>query len=252
MLFSTKNLQNRLIRHLREWHRKLGILAAFFLIFLSISGVLLNHTEFFKLGSQHVESTLLLEHYGINAPNTLNFYHQNELIVTNNLVWMNKQLLQEVSEPVVSLGKFQEFILVVTSKTFTIFTDKGELVDSLNALSGLPSNISKMAISDDYVIVNTDKGYFQTDNNFFDWQAINTLVEPDWITESMPNTQQNKRAVTQYKSQYLTWERIVLDMHSGRFFGLIGVLFMDAVALLLLLLSVSGIYLWVRHSRTKR
>ena len=52
-----------------------------------------------------------------------------------------------------------------------------------------------------------------------------------------------------YRAQYLTLERIILDAHSGRLFGLFGVLFMDAVAILL---SLIGIYIWIRHARAKR
>ena len=61
-------------RHLRKWHRKLGIVAAFFLIFLSISGIALNHTEEFSLGHIPVSSSLLLDHYGIQAPKQVHHY----------------------------------------------------------------------------------------------------------------------------------------------------------------------------------
>jgi uncharacterized iron-regulated membrane protein len=45
---------------------------------------------------------------------------------------------------------------------------------------------------------------------------------------------------------------VMLDAHSGRIFGDLGVLFMDIVAIMLILLSVSGIYIWLRYARSKR
>ena len=61
-----------------------------------------------------------------------------------------------------------------------------------------------------------------------------------------------KKASLAYRAQFLTFERIILDAHSGRLFGTFGVIFMDLVAVLLILLSISGVYMWVRHSRSKR
>ena len=57
MKLISKSLHSRLIRHLREWHRKLGIIAAFFIIFLSISGVALNHTTALSLSHQPITNT---------------------------------------------------------------------------------------------------------------------------------------------------------------------------------------------------
>jgi hypothetical protein len=55
-----------------------------------------------------------------------------------------------------------------------------------------------------------------------------------------------------FQSQFLNWERVILDAHSGRLFGNLGVWFMDIVALMLILLSVSGIYIWLKFTHKKR
>ena len=58
-------------------------------------------------------------------------------------------------------------------------------------------------------------------------------------------------AKQRFRSQFLTLERIIVDGHSGRLFGLFGVLLMDLVAVLLILLSVSGVYIWLRKGKKK-
>jgi len=251
MVKSSKSWQARLIRHLREWHRKLGIVAAFFLIFLSITGIALNHTDSFKLAHFNVKSTWLLDHYGIKAPNQLSFFSDN-IIATDQLIWLENTLLLEVATPVVSIGKFQNYILIATEQSFYIYTQRGELVDQLDTSSGLPYGISEMFLSKSNVIVKAATGYYQTDSNFYDWQKITTAVEPSWIVKTDATPEKKSSAILNYKSQFLTWERIIVDTHSGRFFGIIGVYFMDAVALLLILLSLSGIYIWIRYARAKR
>lgn len=43
----------------------------------------------------------------------------------------------------------------------------------------------------------------------------------------------------------ISWGRLILDTHSGRIFGgSFGVFLMDTSTIILLLLSISGVYMW--------
>ncbi len=44
-------------------------------------------------------------------------------------------------------------------------------------------------------------------------------------------------------------ERMVLDFHSGRLFGSIGVWFVDIVGVMVILLALSGLFLWFGRRR---
>ena len=250
MVKSSKSFHTQLIRHLRKWHRKLGIFAAFFLIFLSVTGIALNHTDTFKLSSYHVKIPWLQDFYGISEPNQLRFYQP--LTVTDDLVWLHDKVLLEVTTPVISIGKFQQYFLIATQEQLFIYSKQGALVDKLSNVSGLPSDITHLSVAADRIIINSAKGYFQTDSDFFEWQLLSSINEPKWVKQTMATEAERAQAILNYKAQFLTWERIVVDTHSGRFFGIVGVLFMDAVAVFLILLSLSGIYIWIRYSRAKR
>ena len=47
-------------------------------------------------------------------------------------------------------------------------------------------------------------------------------------------------------------EQIVLDLHSGRLFGNIGVLVMDLVAILLIILSITGFIAWNSNRQLRK
>ena len=258
---SSKSLHNRLIRHLREWHRKLGIIAAFFIIFLSITGVALNHTTTLSLAHKPISNTWLLDHYGIAPPNDIRLYQQSSLRVTDNFVWLEGKLLLESAADIVSAGAMSVKVsndttvdvFVVASQTHLyIYNNEGEILDQLGVEAGIPEGIEALSIDNDKVIVKTSSGYYQSDSDFFDWQAISPLMEPLWIRAQSVSLLQEQQASLAYRSQFLTLERIILDAHSGRILGLFGVLFMDAVAILLILLSLSGVYIWIRYARSKR
>jgi hypothetical protein len=257
----SKSLHNRLIRHLREWHRKLGIIAAFFIIFLSLSGVALNHTSTLSLAHKPISNNWLLNHYGIAPPEDIRFYQQGSLIVTNNLVWLDEKLLLESSADIISAGvmsinvssETSESVFVIASQDqLYIYNNQGEMLDQLGVEAGIPEGIEALNIHDNIVTVKASSEYYQSDSDFLEWQVINPLIEPSWIMANVVSSQQEQQATLAYRSQFLTLERIIVDAHSGRIFGLAGVLFMDAVAILLILLSLSGVYIWIRYARAKR
>jgi hypothetical protein len=249
---STHSISYRIIRHLREWHRKLGIFSALFIIFLSLSGIALNHTTLLSLSEKLITSPILLNHYGLKPPSDIRFYQQKKWLVTEQFVWVGDKLAYESDEPIISISKFQTYRLLATTKQLVIFTDKGELVDKIDSSSDLPVPIQAMSVSENNILLKTPNGYYQGDSDFFDWQKINTLVEPKWITSEVVPESELAVASTQYQSQFLNWERVILDAHSGRIFGDFGVILMDLVAFMLILLSVSGIYMWIKYSKKKR
>ena len=204
---STPSISYRIIRHLREWHRKLGIFSALFIIFLSISGIALNHTTLLSLSEQSISNPLLLNHYGIKPPSDIRFYQQKKWLVTEQFVWLDDKLVYESDDPVISVSKFQTYLLLATTKQLIIFTDKGELVDKLESSSDLPVPIQAMNVSENNIVLKTPNGYYQGDSDFFDWQTINTLVEPKWITSEAGTSSELAAASTQYQSQFLNWER---------------------------------------------
>lgn len=249
---STKPLHHLFIRHLREWHRKLGIFTALFLIYLSITGIALNHTNDFSLAKTPITNQWLLNHYGIKPPEDVRFFHQGKIIVTNEIVWFNEALLFESNEQIISAGKYEQFLLILSQSSLSIYTLAGALVETINTSTGLPSSPSAMALSDQGIILKTSNGIYQSDADLLTWQAISPKLAPQWLIPGQVNKHQIKQAEQNYRAQHLSLERLVVDSHSGRIFGKIGIFFIDLVAGVLVLLSLSGIYIWIRYARAKR
>src|SRR5688572_14308339 len=64
-------LRTRTRRYLRsvfEWHRYAGLTAFLIVLMLAVTGVLLNHTERLALDEVYVKSELVLDWYGVRAP----------------------------------------------------------------------------------------------------------------------------------------------------------------------------------------
>lgn len=250
------SLHNRLIRHLREWHRKLGIVAAFFLIFLSVSGIALNHTDSLSLAHSPIRSSLLLDHYGIAPPSDVRFYGDSKLVITNNIVWFGDKVLLESAADIVAIAPMtimsEKSWAVVSKSQLYFYNHSGELIDQIGTESGLPNGIEAIALNQGTLVLKTPTALLQFDEAQFTWHKVAENQSLQWISPSLLDKKAIAHAQLNYRAQYLTLERIILDAHSGRIFGLFGVLFMDFVGLLLILLSLSGIYIWLRYARNKR
>lgn len=246
-----------IIRQLRHWHRQLGVISAIFLAWLIISGVLLNHTEQFSLAKLGVTNTWLLDHYQIKAPSKLVKFEHAPIVVTDNLVWLNHQLIAELSAPIIGANQTKSGILVIAqTNQLQLFDRQGQLIDQLDISAGLPTPISKLCQYQQNIVLQADDQLWQTDDNFFDWQILtpNQTQSLDcelFIPQQMISAE-SKPYIQAFRQHLLSLERVIYDLHSGRFFGDWGVWFVDAIALALLLLLFSGLYIWWRYHNSRR
>ena len=50
-------------------------------------------------------------------------------------------------------------------------------------------------------------------------------------------------------SSTITYERIIVDLHTGRLFGVVGITLIDIVTLGMLILAITGTISWMRHKK---
>jgi uncharacterized iron-regulated membrane protein len=87
------------------------------------------------------------------------------------------------------------------------------------------------------VFLRDDRRTVRSDAELLEWQVLDAraageLAGRDWQAD-------DRKAVA------ITWERMLLDLHAGRFLGpLLAKAFTDLMGALLLLLALSGFWLW--------
>jgi len=68
-----------------------------------------------------------------------------------------------------------------------------------------------------------------------------------WIKPQSPPLNLQQALITQVSEQIIPVERLLLDLHSGRLFGIWGVYFMDLIAILILILAATGLFMWLQR-----
>jgi hypothetical protein len=133
-----------------------------------------------------------------------------------------------------------------------LITREGALVESVSASTGLPAPLQAIGLIDGQVVLQSGGTWWLANLHSMDFTqrapaggAIIQQLVPDRLPDSI-------RAAIPAPEQWLSWERVLLDLHSGRLFGRFGVLWMDMVGVLLATLATSGVAMWWLHRRRRK
>jgi len=243
------------LRSLYLWHRYMGLSAALLVMILAVTGLFLNHTEKFELDSQFIESNWLLDWYDIEPPQRIISYtaQGNTVSLVEDQLYLNKQFISGHYDSLAGAIYFQDMIIVAIDKQLLLFTTDGELIERLIDINEQSLTLGAIGkISDKLLAIQTDN-ILLTDADLNQWQppSDQQLMQIEWSSPAALPVKAQQQLSHRYRANILTLERIMLDLHSGRIMGNIGVFLMDAAAVILLLLSFSGIWIWLQQ-RLKR
>jgi len=246
------------LRALFSYHRYLGLGAAAFIIILSITGIMLNHTDSLKMDERPVERDWLLSVYGIHEPKAGPAFEVqgHHISQWGEQVFYDTQALESLAgSQLMGAVPFQDMLVIATSARLVLFTQELEFVDELT--SDEADEIKALGIgNDNQVLVKTvSEQQFNVDPDFTELNLIESISKVDWLSprELPDNILQDLKQG--FRGAGLPLERVILDLHSGRLLGLIGVYLMDSAAILMLLLTFTGLGIWVsrvmRRGRSK-
>lgn len=232
------------------WHRYMGVTAAVFAILLSVTGIALNHTEELQLDESFIETDWLLDWYGIEEPQRQSGFQASDhwIVLIGDQLYFDEQLLEGHFDDLVGAIPFNDLLVVIADGDALLLTHDGQLVERLGRQSGVPAGIEAIGLSPEaQLVARASHGFYSVDDGLFTWQHIET--DSDQIEWSDADTVPEEWLTVlkkQYRGNILPVERVLLDLHSGRIFGKAGPWVMDAAAVLLIALAVSGTFIWIK------
>ena len=251
----TRHKKHKLtLRSMYQWHRYVGISAAFFIIILAVTGIMLNHTSQLKLDTNHIESEWLLNYYGIKAPENINNYSLGKqwLSQWNEKLYLDTQYIGETGKKIVGAIHYKNMIVIAQSDSLLLYTPKGELIDIVSGKDGIPAGIEAIGHSDKgELAINAANGVFTTNQELLFWSKTHTTITVWADTSTLPQPVM-KPILEHYRGKGLKIERVILDLHSGRLLGDWGIYFTDFIALLMIFLASSGMWIWVTRNIKKK
>jgi len=240
----------RAIRFARHWHARAGVLAALFFLFLAFTGLALNHTDAFKLDRKKVDAGWLMQWYGLKseAP-THGYLFESGYFIGDGERWvMDGRELSGVAGTVLGAVEIAGIRYIATAASLRLYQADGSLIDKLtgSALPALP--IHKLGRRDETLVLDTAQGIYSSADGLT-WESASS----EGVVWAHPQVLPAKAAIdsAEYFAPSLPLERVLLDVHSGRILGRFGPFAMDLVALVLMALALSGIWIYLRSIRKR-
>ncbi|MEO1962788.1 MAG: PepSY domain-containing protein [Cycloclasticus sp.] len=235
------------------WHRYAGLFAALFVIFITISGIALNHTDDLALKNKHVNSNFLLGLYNVQSPTVITQFvvGQQVIIQADDMLFIGDNNSLAINSSLVGGVIYEEFIVIALTDKLLLVDSAGQLLETLSKTDGIPNNISKIGLNaEQHVNVLAKNKLYRLDANLV-LQAVPFDNNVTW-SQNKPVSTAIKLAISErYRANIISLETLVLDIHSGRFFGSYGTLFFDFVGVILLFLACTGVIIWARQRPKK-
>ena len=239
-IFNRKRIQ--FAYSILRWHGHLGVAAAVLFLVLLFTGIALNHTERLNLDQKYVGSDWLLSWYGIAPTNAPVSYRVGKHWITelDGHLFLDEKLIYERAGSTRGALETQNIFAAATENTLYLFDIEGAFIERV---MDLPGEILRMGWRKNDIYIDTPMGVFSADPDFLVWKQADQA--PIWTETSTVPSVIESDILKVYRGQGLPWERVVLDIHSGRILGSWGPYLMDGAALVLLILVASGVYNWV-------
>lgn len=238
-----------------RWHRRIGLACLLVFLMVAVTGVLLNHTKYFELGGKHVHHPKLLKHYGYNVP-TVSSFRVNGYWLSHlggDYLYRDAEQLAYCPEQLVGAIKLRnDLVIAACNDQLLLLSPAGEVIERLGDTYGVPTPIEKLGYCDKELCLKSGGIAYRADVDHLNWQILTMQSPPQWSMPERPDKHLRHKLKQKNMGDGPSLERLLLDLHSGRLFGDIGVWIVDLSALGLVLLSLSGFYLWWKQfSRRK-
>jgi hypothetical protein len=236
----------------RRLHRSLGAGAAVFLIFMVISGLVINHSNSMGLDKRHLSQPSLLSWYGLDEPEQIDSFAVGTdwLSFAGSQLYLNGKPVSSLSNGVGAVSS-NKLIIAAGSDELLLLDPDGQLIERQSwSLIGATSIESIGLLPGSIVVVKSENRLWLADADLLNWHpSEDTNTTPAWsLSEPAPGLIREAIA-RQYRGEGPSLERVLLDFHSGRIFGPIGIVVYDLLALVVLFLSISGLIIWIRGKR---
>ncbi|MDQ8186613.1 PepSY-associated TM helix domain-containing protein [Pelagicoccus sp. SDUM812002] len=241
-------------RALLRLHRRVGVALSAIFILICLTGILLNHNDDLDFQSRPIEADWVYDWYGLKPAGKLVHY----LLPTGSLSSLDDQLFLDQR----SLGHFpnpreiavlEDIYAIAFPNSILLITPEGDIIETLSDSNIPGSEISKIGTTDHRTLfINTELGQYRSDESILVWTPTATKLELATIEASPAPEILEKKLLRSFRGEGITWGRVILDIHTGRFFGGVGKWIADLSAIALILLTLTGVYYTMRYLKKAR
>ena len=228
---------------LHKWHRRAGLLAALIVILVTLTGLLLNHIAATGLDRLYPQNSLILTPYQQALTRPQGFAVDGQwLWSTAGQLRLDQQVLGDCRQ-LQGYARGRDSQFVDCSSQWLLLDSNNQLLEVLE-----PSLFSEEPVT--AAVWQGDAYQLQIGQDWFALDLLSyQLTAAAAPAASAEPLQVLPPQLASARNESISWQRVLLDLHSGRWFGTWGVWLVDVAALILLFLALSGTWIWFSRKR---
>ena len=232
-----------------KWHKRIGVTIAIFILIIVATGIAINHADDFDLNKKYIQSEFILDFYNVKPKKKPVTFKTNEHWATllGKRLYFDSDEVSNNVEKIIGMIPGEDGYVIAHDSNLSIVTKNGELLESLSGADGVPSGMKALGIDKQgNIVIHASHGYYVVNLNELEWNEYESW-QAEWSeTSSLPEQLQSE-LLNIYRGKGLTVERLILDLHSGRIAGTLGVYLIDLISIMLMFLAISGLWMWSRR-----
>ncbi len=237
--------RHAVIRWLWRWHKRIGVMVCLLILFLASTGFVLNHSSQWGWDRTPITSAWVLRSYGFKKDQQIKSLkvNQNWWTVAGTHLFLDERKLKTCDHHWLLPLNIPPWVITACGQQIFLWFEDGQLVDTLYDLPE-PQLLGLVESPQHKPLLLYRDNRYQLELETFTFEPVNVddaVVTP--VPEALPK-HLHQAILPQAIPEELNWERWLLDLHSGRWFGSWGVFVMDFVAFAMIGLALSGFLLY--------
>lgn len=231
-------------RKWRRLHRWVGLLIAAPVIILALTGMMLNHVEFLGL-HQRTLPVFMASLYGVPAPEPIVAVEADGRwwSFVDDQLFLQDQPLGQCARPHGGVAAVGSLYVVGCDGALLLLDSNGSLVERIGKEFSVPA-FDQLTEADGALVLSSGGSNWRYDIDQLSAVAFDGVITPV-VWQSPPRAVLEALPMMTVPAEF-NWQRFIQDVHSGRVLPLLGTLLMDAAALLLIVLALTGVIIWSR------
>lgn len=240
-LIQKRQRRARLLHSVYSWHRWLGLSVLLWALTWAVTGLLIEASPALGLDKKTVSADWLMQRYGIAEPQAIQQWQAGPLKIAEwdqglslNGQWLTPSLTEQTPDTLLQgVALYNGILVIATAQTIALYSTQGEVIDHFAA----PVEIQQLGIKNGAVMLRSAEQTLSSEGDLIDWQATSEQV--DWSAPQAFSEGPRPKALHD-----ISYERVVLDIHSGTLFGPVGRWLSRLAAVVMIFLGLTGFYTW--------
>jgi hypothetical protein len=245
---ATTSKKNNLLRFFYHWHRRVGLIFGVPALLLSITGLTLNYSKSLQLDQINIANPYIISWYGMLPKSQPVSVKTNDLWASTveDVLYLNSTRIQDGASSPTGISLLNNQIAISTENAiYLIDYNSKELIEKLDGALIPPGKIIASSFINDSFLIDTTNGQFSSNSNFdkFDQTPRAPLIGPNY--SKIPKDLY-EAILIDWRGNGLSLWRIIIDIHSGSFFGKFGSTLINISSTFIIFLVLSGFYTWIK------